>query len=559
MDALLDKAYVFGNTETVPAQPTGFAVSATDLEDHGLDFSWDAVAEADYYQLKMATVTGGPYRIVRYIEPTTTGAIITSGEEVPIPINQQLFWRVDAVNKGGRSTSSAEITTEDLNYSEGIPLGVVVQPGDTQNTVSWDASAGATTYDVKSSLSVSGPFEVISNNQAGLSYVDTGLTNGVEVFYTVSANNGTLDSPDSIVVSGIPAAVGVVPAVVTGLVVTPGDTTNQLTWNSASGATSYKVNWRVSGGSFAVLATITNTNRLHTSLANGTTYDYTITSTNSAGDAAASAQVSGTPTAVTTQTLDRTHFITRRPGFPPAQAYGFRVLHWLNGGAIGIPQDGSGTLPSKSSFQSKYAAALKADSHPAGAVSNLSTFSDYIIMDVEELGYQGNSASQMNGNCLTIVNWAKEITPAAKVGFYSKPIAGWGIASDSSYDTFRKLCQDSAPFMRACGILCPAFYIRKSTPITVDTWVTWFRRKVQAFHEVAPNVDIFPVFNPQLAPGSQYVEKSYFRTKLEEAQTGNLEGRVRGISIWQGGLHGDFLESEPWWQAVQEWHETHAV
>lgn len=251
-DALLDKQYVFGTVETIPSVPTGLSTSV--ITPSAITFTWNTVATAAYYKLKVASVTGGPYIVIKPLIVGTTVVVTSddlarndlSGQD--LQLTNQLFWVLSAVNKGGQTANSTELLlnpTQELD----IPTGVTVQPGNGQNTVSWNAVTGALTYDVKSSSSSSGPFSVISDNQTATSFTDVPLTNGVTVFYTVSQNNGSLDSEESVVVSGAPVAVAAVPAVVSGLSGQAGDSEISLAWNSAAGATSYKVRRRVTQAS----------------------------------------------------------------------------------------------------------------------------------------------------------------------------------------------------------------------------------------------------------------------------------------------------------------------
>lgn len=92
-----------------------------------------------------------------------------------------------------------------------------------------------------------------------------------------------------------------VPGQVTGLVVTPGNTENSLTWSAPSDGGSPITDYIIevdSGGGFTTISdgTSTATSFTHTGLTNGTNYTYRVSAVNSVGTGAASDTASGTPT-----------------------------------------------------------------------------------------------------------------------------------------------------------------------------------------------------------------------------------------------------------------------
>lgn len=67
------------------------------------------------------------------------------------------------------------------------PANLVAVPGSTIVDLSWDASVGAVTYNVKRSLTNGGPYSLVAGSQTGLTYQDTGLDNGTTYYYIVTA------------------------------------------------------------------------------------------------------------------------------------------------------------------------------------------------------------------------------------------------------------------------------------------------------------------------------------------------------------------------------------
>ncbi len=84
------------------------------------------------------------------------------------------------------------------------PTGVTGAAGNAQATVSWTASSGATSYNVKRSATSGGPYSNVATNVTATSYTNTGLTNGTTYYYVVTAVNASGESPISTQVSVTP-------------------------------------------------------------------------------------------------------------------------------------------------------------------------------------------------------------------------------------------------------------------------------------------------------------------------------------------------------------------
>src|SRR5215469_6195130 len=82
-------------------------------------------------------------------------------------------------------------------------MNVTVTGGNGQVVLSWSASSGATSYNVKRSTTNGGPYNTIASPTTA-SYTDTGLTNGTTYYYVVSAVNSAGESANSSQVSATP-------------------------------------------------------------------------------------------------------------------------------------------------------------------------------------------------------------------------------------------------------------------------------------------------------------------------------------------------------------------
>jgi DNA/RNA endonuclease G (NUC1) len=190
--------------------------------------------------------------------------------------------------------SAATFTGGESYTIQGLPAaptGLVATAGNAHVALSWNAVSGATSYNVKRSLTTGSGFSTI-NNVAAASYDDTSVTNGTAYFYKVSAINGRGEGSDSAEATATPAAGPAAPSPVS---IAVGDAKVILSWPSVAGATSYTVKRGTVSGTYPVTnsagAALTYTD---STVTNGTAYFYVVTATSTVeGDP--SAEVSGTP------------------------------------------------------------------------------------------------------------------------------------------------------------------------------------------------------------------------------------------------------------------------
>ncbi|MBV8214284.1 MAG: hypothetical protein JOZ08_13800, partial [Verrucomicrobia bacterium] len=92
-----------------------------------------------------------------------------------------------------------------------VPIDLSTSSGDSVVVLSWEGSIGATSYNVKRSLSSSGPFTTIANVDT-TTYTDKTVTNCSLYYYVVSALNSAGESPNSASVTGAPQSVPAAPS-----------------------------------------------------------------------------------------------------------------------------------------------------------------------------------------------------------------------------------------------------------------------------------------------------------------------------------------------------------
>ena len=161
--------------------------------------------------------------------------------------------------------------------------------------MSWTASAEATSYTIKRSTTNGGPYADIAT-QAGITYTNTGLTNGTTYYYVVSASNTAGTSANSSQASATPSAPPTAPAAPTGLTATGGNAQVALSWTAASGATRYMVKRATTtGGPYTDVVTQAGTTYINIGLTNGTSFFYVVSASNTVGTSVNSTETSATP------------------------------------------------------------------------------------------------------------------------------------------------------------------------------------------------------------------------------------------------------------------------
>jgi fibronectin type 3 domain-containing protein len=275
-----------GGGAGVPTAPTGLQTSAGNAQ---VSLSWSASANATGYYVKRSNTSGGPYTQI-------AGTGSTSFTDTGVTNGTKYFYVVSSYNSAGQSANSAE-TSATPSGSVTIPAtpsGLQATPGNSQISLTWNASNGANSYKLKRATITGGPYTTIGSSTI-ISFMDAGLTNGTRYFYVVSALNSAGESANSAEVNATPAAPLTPPAAPTGLQAATGNAQVSLNWMASAGATSYHVKrGTTSGGPYTQVAAPTAATFTDTGLTNGVTYYYVVSALNTAGESANSAQASAT-------------------------------------------------------------------------------------------------------------------------------------------------------------------------------------------------------------------------------------------------------------------------
>jgi fibronectin type 3 domain-containing protein len=253
-----------------------------------VSLSWPASVGATSYDVKRATVSGGPYT-------TVACATTTSYTDTGLIGGTTYYYVVSAAysagpNAGGESADSIEASATPQGLAPpSAPVLLSATPGNGQVALSWSASSGATSYNVKRATVSGGPYTTIATTST-TSYTNSGLTNGTTYYYVVSAVNTGGESANSSQLSATPQppAAPVAPTNVNASSgPRKGGVTLKWTQSTTPGVTRNYIYRRTSTGSYSSTPTIkinAATSYVDSKLSSGSNYCYRVTAVSSGGE-----------------------------------------------------------------------------------------------------------------------------------------------------------------------------------------------------------------------------------------------------------------------------------
>jgi fibronectin type 3 domain-containing protein len=431
-----------GAATTVPVVPAGLTATAGNAQ---VSLVWNVSTDATSYNVKRSTVTGGPYTTIS--SPATTSFADTS-----VTNGTKYFYVVSAVNSAGESANSAQASATPTApvVPPAAPTGLAATAGNAKVSLDWNASTGATSYNVKRSTVTGGPYTTISS-PATTSFADTSVANGTKYFYVVSAVNSAGESVNSVEVNATPAAPAEPPPTATGLVATPGNASVSLAWSASAGATSYNVKRStVTGGPYATISSPTTTSFADTTVTNGTTYFYVVSAVNGSGESANSSQVSATPSGgtpaaiqVTVDALSNRHAISPYVygvNFPANTGYitdsGATMIRWGGDAATNYNWQNFDTNAANDFYyvnRPMGSAPLYADS--TQFVSNIAAAGGYPIVTIGMLPWAAKDATSYS---FSVIKYGAQCATDPYLAD-----AGNGVKSDCSTDVTGNNPQDA--------------------------------------------------------------------------------------------------------------------
>jgi len=254
-------------------------------------FIWNSVEYATGYRLQLSTNESFSSYVIDESEIKDTlkqaGGIMN---------DTLYYWRVSASNEQETSEWSDIWNFRTVGTAPEVPTLVLPTNGATGQattlSLSWNASSGATSYNIQ--VATDNSFTSFVYNQSGLTSTSqqvSGLSNLTTYYWRVSATNTQGTSNWSIVWSF--TTIGTVPIVPTLISPTNGainqSVSPTLSWSASSGATSYNLQV-ATDSSFAVSSLIisentgNNTTKQISGLSKNTTYYWKVAGVNSIGN-----------------------------------------------------------------------------------------------------------------------------------------------------------------------------------------------------------------------------------------------------------------------------------
>ena len=176
-----------------PPAPTGLVATKLGFTQIGL--TWTPSAGATSYNVKYATLNGGPYA-------TLVSAVANNSYTNNSFAGGAIYYFVVSANHAnGESANSSQVSAL---TPPPAPPALTALPGSKQVALNWSAASSAVTYQMKRSGTSGGAYTTLATlSSNAVSYTDTAVTGGATYFYVVAATNAAGEGPNSGEVSAV--------------------------------------------------------------------------------------------------------------------------------------------------------------------------------------------------------------------------------------------------------------------------------------------------------------------------------------------------------------------
>ncbi|MBK8802715.1 MAG: carbohydrate-binding protein [Fibrobacteres bacterium] len=281
----------FRYLDIVPSEPSAPAIPPTvdgvvaTVSDASVQLTWQSATGATYYKVLRDGVL---------LQQVST----TSLTDRSVVYDVAYEYAVVSGNASGESAPSVLVQAKLVSpKAPSAPTGLAAVSGNARVDLSWNASAGASAYQILRGAGLADLAAIATTTS--LTFSDASVTNGVSYRYAVRAVNGAISGEPTTSVAANPR--GVPPAIATGLKATAGSASVSLVWTASVGATGYRVIRQNGASSTSFTVALTSLQDL--TVINGQAYSYSVVAVNEWGDALASSSVTVTPVAPPVTTL----------------------------------------------------------------------------------------------------------------------------------------------------------------------------------------------------------------------------------------------------------------
>ena len=180
-----------------PTLPVSLTASFVYSSTTNITLNWIAVPGAVGYVIARATSASGPFVYLQTVTETT----YTDYGLNPAII---YYYRVAAMNAAAVTGNN----TDSVNSQQTFPTNLTATATNTQITLTWPVTTGATNYTLKRGMSAGGENVTVVASYTGTTYTNTGLVNGITYYYVVTATGAGGTSGNSPEAGATPLAIG---------------------------------------------------------------------------------------------------------------------------------------------------------------------------------------------------------------------------------------------------------------------------------------------------------------------------------------------------------------
>jgi autotransporter-associated beta strand protein len=174
-------SFVSSPGTTAPAAPATVTATAGDTQ---VQLGWKASAAATGYVVERGTTSGGPYTTIA----TPTGLSYTDSGLIN---GITYYYVVAASNSSGPGPVSTQASATPSSALPVAPMNLIANGQNSQIELGWNASAGATGYNLMRASASGGPYSTIKPGLTTTSSTDASVLSGTTYYYVVTATNAS--------------------------------------------------------------------------------------------------------------------------------------------------------------------------------------------------------------------------------------------------------------------------------------------------------------------------------------------------------------------------------